>query len=464
LKILYLTNGMSSTLNSSFEVSRRLIAAGHEVTYASQADVSDRVTAQGYSFTRLAADEKYVDAAKRQPLRWVDLLRPARFARRVKLHRRLRRESIANDEIERFIGELAPDLLLVDMEMHFALIAAAKLGIPTLLPIVWFTLFRHRGLPPMHTDLQPEGGGGDRRAIEKAWDKLRISTLVGEWRRRLAQVKRCELFRPVAYETFRIEDLQAVAKSRGYDLSREVRRDQWLRPFLYRNLPILVFNAREMEFPHEPHPNNHYVGPMVFRKRREAQVTGDAGTEWREFRERRDPRRPLVYCSLGSFWSADEVFLKKVLQAFEARPEWDLVLGLGGKLTSAELAPIPSNAIVLGFAPQLEVLELADCAITHGGITTINECIQAGVPMVVYSTRHVDQEGCAARLAFHRLGIVANKDSDDAAAIESNVERALNDPQIRTNVQTMRAHFARYEEENELLRIVEQAARGESVA
>ena len=451
---------MSSTLNSSFEVSRRLIAAGHEVTYASQDDIGDRVIAQGYSFSRLARDREFVEAAKRQPLRWADLVRPARFLRRLRLRKRLRRDSIANDEIERFVGELAPDLLLVDMEMHFALIATAKLRIPTALAIVWFTLFRHPGLPPMHTDLQPASGGGDGAVIERAWRRLRVSTVVGESRRRLGQLKRCEFSRPVTYDTFRIEDLRAVAKSRGYDLAKEVDRDQWLRPFLYRHLPILVYNAWEAEFPHAPHPSNRYVGPMVHRQRREAQMSDDVGSAWRAFRDRRDPSRPLVYCSLGSFWSADEPFLRKVLDAFAARPEWDLVLGLGGKLRSDALAPVPPNALVLGFAPQLEVLELADGAITHGGITTINECIQLGVPMVVYSTGHVDQDGCAARLRYHRLGVVADKDTDDAKAIERNVERALTDPEIRGNVLSMREHFKRYEKEDALVEAVEEVAGG----
>lgn len=48
VKIVYITNGMASTLNSSLELSRRLTDAGHEVIYLSQADVGPRVQAAGY--------------------------------------------------------------------------------------------------------------------------------------------------------------------------------------------------------------------------------------------------------------------------------------------------------------------------------------------------------------------------------------------------------------------------------
>ena len=168
-------------------------------------------------------------------------------------------------------------------------------------------------------------------------------------------------------------------------------------------------------------------------------------------------KRPLIYCSLGSYWSADSAFLRRVLAVFQHRTDWDLVLGLGGKLDVEQLAPVPANALLLRWAPQLEVLKLADCAITHGGIATINECIAHGVPMVVYSTRHVDQDGCAVRVAYHGLGVRADKDHDGPGEIERNVERVLDDPLMRSQVAKMRQIFLDYQARDEALRVVDHA-------
>ena len=81
---------------------------------------------------------------------------PVQLWRRFDKLRQLRRESIANDEIESVIRRLAPDLLLIDMEMYFAVIAMNRLGIPRQLPMVWFSLYKCPGLPPLDSHLQPD--------------------------------------------------------------------------------------------------------------------------------------------------------------------------------------------------------------------------------------------------------------------------------------------------------------------
>jgi len=459
LKILYLTNGMSSTLNSSFEVSRRLRVAGHEVVYASPADVGERVAAEGYGFVHLRADRDFAAHAASVPLGRQVLGRPVTFASRVRQRRRIRRASIENDEIERVVRELQPDRLLIDIELHFAILATAKLGIPTLLPIVWFTLYRHSGTPPLHTPLHPSGAGGGALRVAWSWRRLRASTLIGETRRRVGQAARGEWFSSVDYDTVKIEDLRAVARSRAFDLRAETDRSQWLRPYLYRNFPILLFNVPEMDFPLDPFPNEHYVGPMILAERRETQVDDRSLEAWQAFSSGRESGRPLVYCSLGSFWAADVGFLRKVVDVFRRRTDWDLVLGLGGVLDSDALGPVPSNVLALEFAPQLEVLQRAQCAITHGGITTINECVAHGVSMLVYSTNHVDQDGCAARVSYRRLGVVGDRAADDSRAIETKLAEVLEDEEIRRNVGSMRQHFQRYEQRNEVVELIEKAVR-----
>jgi UDP:flavonoid glycosyltransferase YjiC (YdhE family) len=457
MKIVYITNGMTSTLNSSFELSRRLRAAGHDVVYLSPADVVDQVEAQGLRCIRLTGDRVFQETIEAP----VPPYRGLSWRRALKARRRLRRESIENYEIERAVAELEPDLLLIDIEMHFAIIATASTGLPTLLPIVWFSIFRRPGLPPMHTSLEPAHSWRQRLAIRWSWWRLRLETIHGEWRDRLRRALSGDVLRPVAYDTFDVDDLRALARSRGFAFNRLTNRRHWLRPYVYTELPVLCFNAWEMELPQESWPTVHYVGPMVHRQRADALLSAESAAQWAEFMARRgnaEDGRPLIYCSLGTFWSTDRAFLRRVLDVFARRLDWDLVLGLGGKLDPEALAPIPPNALVVDYAPQLEVLQAADCAITHGGITTINECIELGVPMVVYSTRHVDQNGCAVRVAVHGLGVVGDKDVDDGEALERNIERALTDREIRRNVGDLRERFSIYRETRAAIKVIEQAA------
>ncbi len=457
MKVVYLTNGMASTLNSCFELCRRLAEGQHSVHIMSPADIGDQVVAQGFAFTGLQADRAWTEAAAAHPVSWRQLRRPLRWWQSARERRRIHRASIVNDEIESRVAALAPDVLLIDIEMHFATLTTARLGIPTLLPIFWFTIFRHPGLPPMHTALPPSQGLRGRLRTALSWRKLRLSTLHMEWRQRLARWRAGTLFEPVPYDSVRVDQLRAVARSRGISLRRAADRRQWLRPYVPRNLPVLCYNVREMELPHEPHPQMHYLGPMIHRARREALADASWDLAWHQFSEQRG-ERSLVYCSLGTYWAADQAFLKRILSVFARRPDWCLVLGLGGNLEPSALEPLPPNALVVAYAPQLVVLEQAQCAVTHGGITSINECVRLGVPMVVYSTGFVDQDGCAVRVDVHGLGVVANKDLDDSPAIERNIERVLTDPTLRAKVESMRDCFVRYEQEDAAVRLIERAA------
>ncbi|MEM7022744.1 MAG: glycosyltransferase [Pseudomonadota bacterium] len=448
--ILYITNGMSSTLHSSFEFARMLVEAGHTIAYTSPAAVQNLVKAQGYSFLPLSRDRRLAARMENDPR--PPLSRPRGWLAWARRRRALRLESILDSELDRIIEQQRPDLMLIDIEMHAAIITTAQFCIPTLLPIVWFTIYRRPGLPPMHTSLRPQAS---QVVIQLAWWRTIIGSAVLRLRGTLWLPR---LFRPIVWGTINIGDLAALARSRGYPLRRRTDRMQWLRPHLYRDLTVLSFNAWEMELPHDRHPNLRYVGPMSDLRRQEARLDGESNLPWRRFLEARGSGgRPLVYCSLGSHWSADRVFLRRVLQVFEQRPDWDLVLGLGGKLSVEDLGAVSPNVLVLRWAPQVQILRMADCAITHGGITTINECITCGVPMVVYSTGHVDQDGCAVRIEYHGLGVVADKDSDRPREIERNVEKALTDPTIRENVKAMQRVFAGYKERGEAVRIVEAA-------
>lgn len=458
--IVYITNGMASTLHSSFELTRRLEQAGHRITYVSHADIGKSMSLRGYPFVHLTNDRVFLDRIKQDPpgslIRW-----PSWVVRR----RRIRAQSAKNNEIERVVKRLDPDLLLIDIECHFAIIATASLGIPTALAIVWFTVFHEAGLPPMHTSLIPRHALTRRMEIPAAWWWLRVTAVLQRCAPPLSRRGLAARLRPISYGTLRYADLKAVAKACGYCLRAETDRTQWLRPFVYKHLPILSYNAWEMEFPHVRRSQVHYVGPMIDQHRQEADLDTASDASWQRYTANRQQpsasHRPLIYCSLGTFWSTDRDFLVRVLKVFVRRTDWDLVLGLGGKMAGDELAPMPSNVVVLDWAPQLKVLQLADCAITHGGITTINECIYFKVPMVVYSTKHVDQNGCAARVAFHQLGVMADKDTDTPEQIERHIEHALKDPIIRQNLAKMQAHLLAYERANTAVRLLEQMLGGD---
>ena len=78
---------------------------------------------------------------------------------------------------------------------------------------------------------------------------------------------------------------------------------------------------------------------------------------------------------------------------------------------------------------------------------------------MVYSTGYVDQNGCAARVAHHGLGVVADQTVDDSLVIEANIETALTDPDIQSRVASMQGVFAAYRSPDRAVEAIEAAGQ-----
>ncbi len=102
--------------------------------------------------------------------------------------------------------------------------------------------------------------------------------------------------------------------------------------------------------------------------------------------------------------------------------------------------------------PQTEVLRHADLAIVHGGVGTVEECVHAGVPMLVYCGYETDMGGYAARVLYHGLGLVGDAGRDTPATMRSHIEQLLTDAQFAASVGRLRDCGAVYAEK----RVAEQ--------
>lgn len=459
--VVYVTNGMSSTLNSSLELSRRLHEAGHRVTYVSKEDLGEVVSAHGHGWVRLTGDlEMDRELAElTPPWKGGGGLSPRQWVGWIRGRRELRARSARVSEFEGVLRELDPDLVLVDMELHSAVLTVLSMDLPMFLVIVWFSVFFAPELPPMNTKLLPPGDRGSRLRTRWAWTRTWLRRGRTEWAARLGSRGLVRRLQPIEFDTLNVDDLKAVARVRDVDRSRQTSRKHWLWPWVYPEVPVLSFNLEELEFPHEPHPALHYVGPMVARERIELRTDTGSREAWEGLVERREGvrDRPLIYCSLGSHWSADLTLLKKIVEALRGRPDWDLVIGLGGKLAPEELEPLPENVTPLTWAPQLEILAQSSACITHGGITSINECIAFGVPMVVFSTEQIDQDGCAARVEYHGIGLREEREHATEARVRGMLETVLTDPDVREKVAALQQRLLELERERPAVRLIEEA-------
>ena len=459
-QIAYISVGMNSTVHGSIELGRRLDAAGHKVTFLSHRRIAGQVQANGFEFVRLEADDNWKKLAGQFPrpaARPGNLLQLWRWARTM---RRLRRRSMQLAELDAAIAQLQPDLVLIDIECHVAIIASRRWQVPVAVPMFWLSIFKQRDRPPLNTPLAPPESAADRVAVWLAWANLHARVYAGRLKEYLSGSVIRSRFRPVFYSTIRFTDLADLARFRGYRLRQDVDRCQWLRPYMYMRLPILSLNVYELDFPHAVHPNLSYIGPMLNRQRKETHIERKASQPWSDYKRRsaagNATGKPLIYCAFGSYLASDPTLINDILGLARRRRDWDFLIGLGATRSPEDFGAPTPNVILMEWAPQMEVLSYASCAIVHAGIATINECIYNKVPIITLSTHTNDQDGTAARVAFHRLGVVLEKSSVTAEQIERNIDALLTDRSVASALARMSSLILDYEKRDVAVKTVEK--------
>jgi UDP:flavonoid glycosyltransferase YjiC (YdhE family) len=429
--ILTVTRGLPSVLYQSVELARRLAVAGHHVTFAGDAEARPLVEHLDLGFLALEPSryEAFLQADARAPT-----LKRLRDLRRRRDHAR---ESLAVDGFTRHLQIHRPDLVLVNGEMHEHVFAASAAGSRVALLNSFVSIWRAPGLPPPHTVARRGvGWTGTRAWISLLWLALRA---------RKARRACGERVRAVGCD--RVSVLRELARALGLDLDRETDASQWLIPFTHRHHAVLTLHALEFEFPHRPPGHVHYVGPMVLERRLDRPLPAEEQARLHTLlARRRDPGhdRTLIYAGFGSVLSTDPAFLRRLAGIVAERPGWDLVISLSGRLSAADLGPMPPGVHAFDWVPQLQVLAHADVAVTHGGVTTTDECVLNGVPSLVYCGWQTDMAGTTARILHHGLGLAGDRRRDTTADIRSHVEHLVREPGFRERVRRLRAAYAAY--------------------
>jgi len=106
------------------------------------------------------------------------------------------------------------------------------------------------------------------------------------------------------------------------------------------------------------------------------------------------------------------------------------VLSVGENVKPDDLGTIPSNAIVVRTAPQIELLKRAALCITHAGLNTALESLGQGVPMVAIPIGY-DQPGVAARIAHHGVGEFLEIEDLAVERLRHLIEMVLDNPRYR---------------------------------
>jgi zeaxanthin glucosyltransferase len=180
-------------------------------------------------------------------------------------------------------------------------------------------------------------------------------------------------------------------------------------------------SAFDFESAHWP-PQFHHTGPFLDANAREKV----------DFPWERLTGEPLIYASMGTILNGRLDVFRTIVAGLAKHKDLQLVLSIGDQLDPEQIGPVPSNAIIVKRAPQLELLKQTSVCITHAGLNTVLESLAEGVPQVAIPVTF-DQPGVAARIAHNQTGVVTSLDKLTADHLSTLLDEVLTNSIYRDN-------------------------------
>jgi zeaxanthin glucosyltransferase len=380
-------------LNPITTLGRELLHRGHRVTVFCLPDAKDRTLASGLEFQSLGEDEFPAGSMTEGFAQMGKLSGLTAFRYTIKLITQV--SDILLSQAPAIIKKAGVEALLVDQVSPEGGTIAEFLKLPFITVCSALLLNREPNIPPFCTSWQYNPTLANRLRNQVSYQLLSLA--VKPIRKGIADYRR-----------------------------------KWQLPLYYHpndyysKLAQLSQQPMEFEFPRQDLPPYfHFTGPYHNPASRKPvsfpfeQLTG----------------KPLIYASMGTVQNRLLEVFSTIASACEDL-DAQLVISLGGGAPPESLPKLPGNPIVVGYAPQLELLQKATLTITHAGMNTTLESLSNGVPMVAIPVAN-DQPGVAARIAYTGVGEVVSLKQLNVPKLQTAIRKVLTKESYKKNAITL---------------------------
>jgi MGT family glycosyltransferase len=391
MKLGFICPNVPGHLNPMTALARQLQARNHDVVFLYSSGAADLPFVPGPEKDHI--DESRPEVSK---LQGEDALK---FAIRVVL---AQTESVLKS-LPAIVQANGVDALLLDTVQFYAELGAMQLGLPYIhvsnalhFDYTGYTPLSMYGWPHQTT---PQALARNREGIAK-FAKMLESGNAG---------------------------VRAHAESAGLKIDWE-DLDSTLSP-----LASITQVPRAFDFESSHWPSQfHHTGPFH----------DGEGREYVDFPWERLTGEPLIYASMGTILNGRLDVFRTIVAALAKHKDLQLVLSVGDQVDPKQIGPVPSNAIIVKKAPQLELLKRASVCITHAGLNTVLESLAQGVPQVAIPVTF-DQPGVAARIANKQTGVVTSLDKLTADHLSTLLDELLNESTYRDNARKLQKAIAK---------------------
>lgn len=379
---------LTGHLNPMTTLGRELQRRGHRVTVVGFLDAQPNAVAAGLDFLAIAESEYPEGKTARVFTQLAKLSGLAALRYTISVFQEITTLILQNTP--RAIAESGIEALLVDQTTSTGGTVAEYLDIPFVTVCSALVINQDESVPPYFTPW----------SYNLAW--------WARWRNRAGNY----LFHRIAQPA-----MQVIGEY----------RQQWNLPpnsrirDLFSKLAIVSQQPAEFEFPRRDLPQwVHFTGPYH----------DSTGRPPVNFPFEKLNGKPLIYASMGTLQNRLEHTFRCIAEACMGL-DAQLVISLGGS-ASRELSGFPGEPLIVEYAPQLELLQLASLTITHAGLNTTLESLSNGVPIVAIPIAN-DQPGVAARIAWTGVGEFLPLSGLSVPKLRAAIKRVLTQDSYKQN-------------------------------
>lgn len=360
---------------------RELAARGHRVTFFHMPDLAERVRTEGLAFYAIGESD-HPSGSLPQSLDKLAQLQGLAALRFTIDAISKTTEMICRDAPEA-IRHTGIDALLVDQTEPAGASVADHLGLPFVTICNALVLSSDKHVPPPFTAWNYN---------ESWWARLRNAAGYRMSRQMMRPVERV------------VQHYRERWKLRRYATPEDS----------FSKLAQISQQPQAFDFPRRRLPDCfHYTGPFRHAHRHV------------EFPWHRLDGRPLIYASLGTLQNQKEHMFRCFAEACQEM-DVQLVITHGGGLGEAVAASFPGDPIVVGYAPQMEVLAKARLTLTHAGLNTVLDSLACGVPLVAIPITY-EQPAIASRIRWTGTGETLSLRGLRVSTLRQTIQRVLDD-------------------------------------
>lgn len=418
-------------LNPCFPLASTLCDEGYDVTFAGVEYFKDHVISRGFSFYPLNSVpfgmgfEKWTNTIERKKYVYLSSLKDRYRDRLYK-----QRES----SLLKLVDDLQPDVILLDgtQSTDFIVLYPHLGDIRFGIVHAMFPTHVVEGRPPVNSEAFPE----DKDAVAKAVRNLRTSKMKKRVIQKLTYLGFDDTY--LIEKRIRINKLPRSYCSDGLSLFN----------FQTRNITEFILAPREFDFPDfKVESWQHYIG-----FNHQGQTSGSYPPEYQKasnaLKALRHTGTKIIYCSYGTVESEHiDTILSLIEKLIVIARKLEFGVMVAFKVSKEKAAAISSyeHFYLFDSVPQIDVLSYADVFVSHGGLSSIKESIEAEVPMLMYPV-HTDYDpvGNAARIEYHGLGLRGRAATDSEDEIETKLKLLLTDKRFTQNILAFKKKNAAY--------------------